>query len=98
MTIERWDPLREMVSLRDAVNSLVQDSFVPPSGAQPGGAATFSLPLDIEEAEDDFVVTASLPGIKPEDVQTTLLGNTLTIRGESKVDGKQNGHNWLVRE
>ena len=32
MTIEPWDPFRDMVSLRDAVNSLVQESFVPPNG------------------------------------------------------------------
>ena len=44
------------------------------------------------------MVTASLPGIKPEDVQTTVLGDTLTIRGESKADGEQKGQNWLVRE
>jgi HSP20 family protein len=98
MTIERWDPFRDMVSLRDAVNSLVQDSFVPPNNARPRGTTTFELPLDITEAEDDFVVTASMPGIEPEDVQTTILGDTLTIRGESKADGEQNGHNWLVRE
>ena len=54
--------------------------------------------LDITEGENDFVVTASLPGIKPEDVQTTVLGDTLTIRGESKADGEQKGQNWLVRE
>ena len=49
------------------------------------------LPLDIREGENDFVVTASLPGIKPEDVQTTVLGDTLTIRGESKADEEQKG-------
>jgi HSP20 family protein len=87
-----------MVSLRDAVNSLVQDSFVPPNGARSERGAAFSLPLDITEAENDFVVTASLPGIKPEDVQTTVLGDTFTIRGESKADGEQNGQHWLVRE
>jgi len=98
MRIEPLDPFRDMVSLRDAVNSLVQESFVPPNGAPPRGAATFTLPLDITEAEDDFVVTASMPGIEPEDVQTTILGDTLMIRGDSKADREQNGHNWLVRE
>ena len=98
MTIERWNPFSEMVSLRDAVNSLLQESLVPPSGARSErGATTFTLPLDITEAENDFVVRASMPGIKPEDVQTTVLGDTFTIRGESKSDEEQNGHSWLVR-
>ena len=97
MTIDRWEPVREMVSLRDAVNSLFQDSFVPPTRARSEQGAAFALPLDITEAENDFVVTASLPGIKPEDVLTTILGDTLAIRGESKVE-EENGHNWLLRE
>ena len=99
MRIQRWEPFREMVSLRDAVNSLLQESFVPPNDARSElGATTFTLPVDITEAEDDFVVTASMPGIKPEDVQTTVLGDTFTIRGESTADDEQKGHNWLVRE
>jgi len=97
MAIERWYPF-EMVSVRDAVNSLLQGSFVQPNGARvERGATTFTLPLDVTEAENDFVVKASLPGIKPEDVQTTVLGDTVTIRGESKVED-ENGHNWLMRE
>jgi HSP20 family protein len=98
MRIQRWEPFREMVSLRDAVNSLLHESLVPPNDARSEpGATTFTLPVDITEAEDDFVVTASMPGIKPEDVQTTVLGDTLMIRGESKVE-EENGHNWLLRE
>ena len=43
MAIERWDPLREMVSLRDAMNSLLAESFVRPGG-QPatGGVAALN--------------------------------------------------------
>jgi HSP20 family protein len=99
MKIERWDPSNEMVSLRDAMNFLFQESFVQPAGARSErGAAAITLPLDVTEGENDFVVTASLPGIKPEDVQTTVLGDTLTIRGESKASAEQKGQNWLVRE
>ena len=99
MTVERWTPAHEMVSLRDAMNFLFQESFVQPNGARPErAAATSTLPLDITEGENDYVVTASLPGINPEDVQTTVLGDTLTIKGESKADADQKGQNWLVRE
>jgi HSP20 family protein len=99
VTLTRWSPVAEMVSLRDAVNALFQERFVQPSGARSeGGAATSTLPLDVTEGENDFVVTASLPGIKPEDVQTTVLGDTLTIKAESKTNGEQKAQNWLMRE
>ncbi len=80
MTVERWNPFSEMVSLRDAVNSLLQESLAPPSTARPErGVTTFTLPLDISEAENDLVVTASMPGIKPEDVHAArLLGHLIT--------------------
>jgi HSP20 family protein len=98
MKIKHWHSFREMISLRYAVNSLFQEDIVRSNEARSErGADTFTLPLDVSEAENDFVVQASLPGIKPEDVQTTVLGDTVTIRGESGV-AEENGHNWLLRE
>jgi HSP20 family protein len=97
MAIERWDPFREVVSLRDAMNSLLQESFVRPGGVpEAGGLAT--LPLDVTETEGEFVVKASLPGAKPEDVQITIHGDTLTIRGESKAEEEKKGQTWHLRE
>jgi len=97
MTIERWEPFGEMISLRDAVNSLFAESFVRPGVPQaPGGAAT--LPLDVAETEGEFVIKASLPGIKPEDVKITVHGDTLTIRGESKAEEEKKGTHWHLRE
>src|SRR4051812_42956361 len=46
MTIERWDPFREAVSLRDAMNTLLQESFVRPTGLS-GPNAPAALPLDV---------------------------------------------------
>jgi HSP20 family protein len=97
MTIERWDPFREAVSLRDAVNSLFQESFVRPSnGGGTGGFAT--LPLDVSENENEFVVKGSLPGVKPEDVQITVHGDTLTIQGERESAEEKKGERWHLRE
>jgi HSP20 family protein len=97
MALDRWDPFREAVSLRDAMNALFQESFIRPGGgATPNGPAT--LPLDISETEDAFVVRASLPGVKPEDVQVTVHGDTLTIRGESRAEEEQQGEHWHLRE
>ena len=96
MTIERWDPFREVISLREAMNSLFAESFVRPGGSPAtGGAAT--LPLDVAETEGEFVIKASLPGIKPEDVKITVHGDTLTIRGESKAEEDKKGTHWHVR-
>jgi HSP20 family protein len=97
MAIERWDPFHEAISLRDAVNSLFQDSFVRPGG-MPAQSGLSALPLDVSETENEFVVKASLPGIKPDDVQITVHGDTLTIRGESKVEEEKKGEHWHIRE
>jgi HSP20 family protein len=98
MAIERWsDPFREMVSLRDAVNSLFQESFVRP-GAPGTGSQTAALPLDVAETENDFIVHASLPGLKPEDVHITVHGDTVTIRGETKAEEEKKGKTWHIRE
>jgi len=96
MAIERWEPLRDMISLRDAVSSLLQESFVRPGGIAGGGAA--ALPLDVHETENEFVVKASLPGVKPEDVQITVHGDTVTIRGETKAEEEKKGQTWHLRE
>jgi HSP20 family protein len=97
MAIERWDPFREAVSLSDAMNALFRESFIRPSGA-PGQPAAGLLPLDVSETENEFVVKASLPGVKPEDVQVTVHGDTLTIQGESKGEDEKKGERWHLRE
>ena len=101
MSISRWDPLNELVSLREAMNNLLEESFVRPrggGGGAPGAAA--GLAVDVKETPEAFVVTASVPGVGPQDVDITVLGDTLRIRGERREESENQGEQgrWLIRE
>lgn len=81
--LTRWDPLSDFVSLRQAMDKLFEDSYVRPAGSREGGRAV-RPPLDIYTTDNDIVVMMALPGVKPEDVDVTVEGDTVTIRGEFK--------------
>jgi HSP20 family protein len=99
MSITRWDPWGEMVSLRDAMDTLLQESVVRPRTTG-RSAGSMALALDVEEQGDDYVVTAPIPGIKPEDVEISVMGDTLRIRAERQETRQEEGEGkrWLMRE
>ena len=85
--LTRFDPFNEMISLRQAMDRLFEDSFVSPlTWRSVEGDSTLAPALDVHQTADEIVVSASLAGVKPEDVQITLTGQTLQIRGEFKAD------------
>lgn len=96
MSIQRWDPFREALTLRDAMNRLFEDSFVRPTNLPTGTA--YGLALDMEENDDGYTVRASLPGFKPEDVHVSITGDVLTIQANRDEQQEQTGKNYLVRE
>jgi HSP20 family protein len=97
--ITRFDPLGEMVSLRSAMDRLFEDSFVSPvSWRTVAGGETVTPAIDVHETQDDIVVTAVLPGIAPEDVDITMTGQSLTLRGEFKTDDSVEREQYLYRE
>ena len=81
--IARWDPFRDAVTLRDAMDRLLEESFVRPAWAGNGEREhALRLPVDAYTTENEVIILASVPGIKPEDGEITIEGDTLTIRGE----------------
>lgn len=54
--------------------------------------------MDVAETENEFVVKASLPGVKPEDVQITIQGDALSIRGEGRQEEEHKDGRWHLRE
>ncbi len=98
--LTRWDPFGEMLSLRDAMNQLLEDSYVRPGtagGAAAQGAAQ-GLALDVADRGDAYEVKASLPGVRPEDIHCAVQGDTLAIRGEAKAEQERREGNYLLRE
>lgn len=101
MSMTRWDPFRDMLSLREAMNQLLESSYIRPGtagGGTEGRGGVQSLALDVAEREGAYLVTASLPGVKPEDVDVSVLGDTLTIRAETKGEQERQSGGYLLRE
>lgn len=97
--ITRYDPLGEMVSLRSAMDRLFEDSFVSPLGWRTlSNGDTITPPVDVHETSDEIVVTAALPGMKADDVEITMTGQNLTLRGEFKADDEVSREHYLYRE
>ena len=96
--ITRFDPFGEMVTLRQAMDRLFEDSFVSPLSLRANNGDAPGPALDVHETGDEIVVTAAMPGVKAEDVDITITGQTLSIRGEFKADERVNREQYLYRE
>lgn len=98
----RWEPFRDMMTLRDAMSQLFEESMVRRS---PFGALAFGRPegasfpaVDMYETEGEVMVKASLPGMKPEEVDITITGNALEIRGETKEETEEKRGDYYYKE
>ena len=91
----RWEPMREMVTLREAMDRLFDDAFTRPVGT----AAGWQMPaIDMYQTDDDLVIRAAVPGLKAEDVQIDVTGDVLTIKGEFKQKDEAKEKNYHLRE
>ena len=95
--IIRWEPIRDLVTLREAMDRLLTESFVRPGAAFP--AVGMEGPaVDMYQTKDDIVVKAAVPGVKPEDIEISVTGDMLTIKGELKEEEKIEEGNYLRQE
>src|SRR5919202_5138474 len=96
MSLTRFDPMRDFVSLREAMDRLLEDSVIrPPTMTGDGQRAGF--PVDIYETGDGFVLKASLPGVTPEQLDINATAEGISIKAEVKPETVKD-ENWLVRE
>jgi HSP20 family protein len=83
--------------MRNWMDRMLSDSFFNAPAMWEGGGEQ-SLALDVAEDGETFIVKASVPGMKPEDLDITITNNVLTIKGETKDDQEVKQENYHLRE
>ena len=103
MAIVRWEPFRDLLGLQERMNRLFDESYRgAPRGADAGEWAlggSWAPAVDIYEQDGNIVMKAELPGVDPKAVDIRLENNTLTLRGERKLDSevKQDSYHRVER-
>jgi len=92
-SLMRREPFESAVSLQQAMNRLFDESFVRPALLQ-----DLNLAMDMYETDDNVVVKLAVSGVKPEDIEVTVVGDSLTIKGEIKTEEQVQQRNYHLRE
>jgi HSP20 family protein len=96
--VRRSSPIGELVSLRQAMDRLFEDSFMRPRSWAFGGFDGYSFPVDVVNGPDSITVEASLPGFKPEDVDISVENGVLSINAETRAEREETQGETLVQE
>ena len=94
--LTRWEPVREMMTLREAMDRLFDDAFTRPINLRDGGLSAPAV--DMYQTDDEVVVKVALPGFKADEVQINVTGDVLSLRGELKREEEQKDKAWHMRE
>jgi HSP20 family protein len=96
MTLIRRAGFGDLLSLRQAMDRLFEESYVNPRTWQFGDDQL--VPMDVYASDEEIVVQAILPGVKPEEVEITMEGSTLTISGDTTVTNEGKEGSLLLSE
>jgi HSP20 family protein len=96
-TLTRWEPWRELPTLRRAFDRFFEEPFET-RFMLPWRLDEFEPAVDVVEDETAYTVKAAMPGVKPEEVEVTLQNNVLTLKGEAKADKEIKEENYHLRE
>ena len=95
MSIIRWRPTRDLLSIRDEVNRLFDNFFTGLPERRRGLLdGEWAPSVDVAETDNEVVVTAELPGVKQDDVDITVTDDVLTLKGEKKEEKEVKEKNY----
>jgi HSP20 family protein len=96
-SIVRWEPMRDMMGLRDAMDRMLEEGFIRmpmPLGVWAEG----NLAVDVYETGESVVVKTAIPGVNADDIEVSVTGDTLTVKAETKEEQEVKRESYLRRE
>ena len=96
MVMQRWEPLRELRQMENTMNRLWRGFGGLPD--YPGGEEQWNIAIDVIRKPEEIEVKASVPGIKPEDIDVSVEDNVLMIKAEKKTESEHKDAAYLVKE
>lgn len=84
MSLIRWREEHPIGALQEQMNKLFQDFGRWGRGVGPPASGAWLPAIDVTETPETFVVETEVPGIDPQDVEISVIGDTLTVKGEKE--------------
>ncbi len=94
----RWDPFRDLTDFRNTIDRVFDRGYARPWRVVTWENGGSLFPVDVVDTEDAVEVTASLPGVKADDVDISITGKNLTIKGEAKAEEEVEEANYYRKE
>ena len=95
MVMRRWEPFRELRQMQENMDRLWRNFS---GGGEEGTEENWAIPLDVVQEGDNIVVKASVPGVKPEDIDVSIENEVLIIKGHTTEETERQQDNYLMRE
>ena len=97
MVLQRWEPYSNVRRIDDLFDRLVRGFGVSSPALS---ASTWSIPIDIQETADEYVLTATLAGLDKDAIKVSVDDRVLSIQAESASTGETTGEDngFVVRE
>jgi HSP20 family protein len=93
MNIIRWTPFRDLVT-REKMDRIFEDTFTSQGEEKDMAASNWTPSVDIHENESELVLSAEVPGIEDKDIEIEIENNTLSIKGERKIEKETKEENY----